>query len=120
MRIKNFNENFDKIIVLVSIIFATICAAILLFININIFYSFILCSFTSLVVFIKNSIIISNVLYHRLEPAKRWIIFNNITSSIIYIAAIIIVVLLEPFNIIGLTGLLIVSIVTTILGIIHK
>lgn len=120
MKIKNFNENFDKIIPIVSSVIALIIGVIFLFVNINIFYSFILCFLVSLAIFIKNLVILSNVLYRRLEPAKLWITVNVISSSVLYLAVITIVVLLEPFHLIGLVGLLIISTVTKILGIIVK
>ena len=97
-----------------------IVSLILLFINRNILFSFILCFLVSILVFIKNSVITSNVLYRRLEPVTLWMTVNYITSTLLYIGVILVVVLIDIFHLIGLSGLFIVSIVTIVLGIIHK
>ena len=120
MKNKNFNDNFDKVIILYSSIVSLIVSIVLLFINVNIFYSFNLCFLVSLSIFIKNSVITSNVLYRRLEPVTLWMTVNYITSTLLYIGVILVVVLIDIFHLIGLSGLFIVSIVTIFLGIIHK
>lgn len=120
MKNKNFNDNFDKIIVLYSSIVSLIVSIFLFFINKNILYSFLLCSIVGILVFIKSSVITTNVLYRRLEPIKFWMMVNYITSALLYIGVILIVVLIDIFHLIGLSGLFIISTVTIILGIIHK
>ncbi len=120
MKLKNFNENFDKIISLVAIFLALVISGILLLINKNILYSFLITFLASLLIFIKNSIITSYVLYRRLEPPSLWMMVNYISSTIIYIGVILVVVLIEPFHLVGLFGLFIIPIVTTIIGIIQK
>ena len=115
-----FNDNFDKIISVISFVVAFVLSLILLFINVNIFYSFILAFIVSLIIFIKNSVITTFVLYRRLEPPSLWMIVNFISSTLFYIGVILVIVLLDPFHLVGLCGLFIVPIVTTILGIIKK
>lgn len=120
MKKQNFNDHFDKIIVLYSFIVSIVISIILFLIQKNIAYSFILCYLVGLGIFIKNSVITTYVLYRRLEPASLWMMVNFITSTLLYIGVILVVVLLEPFHLLGLSGLFMIPIVTIILGIIHK
>lgn len=117
---EEFNDHVETIIFLYSLIPAVVGSVVMVIFGLRFLLSFLIGYAISLVVFFKDSYVITQLLYQRMYRPKFWMIISNIVSYLLYIGITLLFVFVDYFTLWGIVGLFIIEITTIIVGIIYR
>ena len=115
-----FNQKTQSIIISVSLILSAIILAIMSFFGFRYCLSYLLCYVLSVLIFVKNNIIITLFLTARLYHPRFWMTFNNIFNMSLYMLATLFLVKISYLSLVGLIGLFVIAGSTIIISIIYR
>lgn len=115
-----FNQKTQSIIISASLILSILILAIMSFFGLRYCLSYLICYVVSIMIFVKNNIIITYFLTARLYHPRFWMTFNNFFNMAIYMLTALLLVKISYLSLVGLIGLFVIAGSTIIISIIYK
>lgn len=123
-RLKRLTSNdFDRlvqpIIISYSLLLGLVVFVLLAIFSFRYSLSFLICFSLSLLIFIKNNYLITNVLLVRIFNPRFWMIANNVLNMALYMGAALLLYKVPYLSLVGLSGLFIIAITTIIISAVY-
>ena len=115
-----FNEHVEGIIIKFSLIFALVIALVFLIFGLRYTVSFLIGYGVSIIIFVKDNRIITNLLYKRMLYPSFWMIISNIVSYVFYAGVTLLFIFVPYLSLWGIVGLFMIEVATIVVGIIYS